>query len=297
MALGFADLGWEVIGLDRAFDTGWENRDIHLVTAELDQGVPADVPAVDLVLHAAWVTTAPGTLGITAAEYVTLNLRPLHAVLEYTDRTLPAAFVFLSSSGVFAPGDAVEGLTDADHPTGASSYAAAKREGELRVAAALRSTERDSRESDSGDLATAVHVVRLGYLFGPGETARPSREGVSLVADWLDAARGGRPLAVRSDDPARDWTFTPDLAAALERVVDGPSASRPVHLGSPHVWRDGALADLIVSHFPDAKRVTETAAGRVKPPMVPSDIPALRDFSWTDPPAGLQAILAPEVVA
>jgi hypothetical protein len=29
--------------------------------------------------------------------------------------------------------------------------------------------------------------------------------------------------------------------------------------------------------------------------MVPSDIPALRGFGWTDPAAGLQALLAEEV--
>ena len=155
LALGFADLGWGVIGLDRAFDEGSEHDSIRWVTAGLDGGVPVEVPGVDLVVHAAWVTTDPGTLGIRPAEYVALNTRPLLAVLEYAARKCPAAFVFVSSSGVFDPGDATEGLTDAHQPTGASPYAAAKRVGELLVPAALHQ-------------GTAVHVVRLGYLFGPG---------------------------------------------------------------------------------------------------------------------------------
>jgi nucleoside-diphosphate-sugar epimerase len=145
------------------------------------------------------------------------------------------------------------------------------------------------------DPRTAVHVVRLGYLFGPGEVARPSRSQVSLVAGWLTAARKGQPLAVRSDDPKRDWTCTTDLAPALERVVDGPSTGHPVHLGSPHVYRDSALATLIASQTPGTEVVTVPATGRVKPPMVPSDIPPLRGFGWTDPTAGVRALLAEEV--
>ncbi len=291
LALGFADLGWRVIGLDRAFDAGSEKHDVRQVSVELSEGVPPDVTEVDLVVHAAWVTTDAETLGITPAAYVALNLRPLLAVLEYTARTRPAAFVFLSSSGVFAPADATEGLTDADRPTGTSPYAAAKRAGEVLVPAAL---EHGTVELAHG---TAAHVVRLGYLFGPGEAARPSRLGVSLVARWLAAARGGQPLAVRSDDPTRDWTFTPDLASALERVVAGPSAGHPVHLGSPHVCTDMAFATLIASRVPGAELVTVPAPGPVKPPMVPSDIPALHDFGWTDPAAGLQVLLSGAVAA
>lgn len=282
LALGFADLGWSVIGLDRELDARREDDGVRWVEADLAQAVPKDFPGVDLVVHAAWVTTDAGTLGITPADHVVQNLRPLLAVLEYAARTGPDAFVFVSSSGVFAPDDATEGLTDTHRPTGGSPYAAAKRAGELMVPAAL-------------DPRTAVHAVRLGYLFGPGEVARPSRSRVSLVAGWLAAAREGQALAVRSDDPKRDWTFTPDLAAALERVVEGPSAGRPVHLGSPHVYRDSALATLIASHTPGTEVVTVPATGRVKPPMIPSDIPSLRGFDWTNPTAGLRALLAEEV--
>ena len=283
LAQGFAELGWEVVGLDRASPAGWAHHGIDWVTADLaDEGVPPDVADADLVVHAAWVTTDPGTLGVTPAAYVALNLRPLLAVLDFAARTNPAAFVFLSSSGVFAAEDAAEGLTDTDHPTGSAPYAAAKRAGELLVRAALNE-------------GTAVHVVRLGYLFGPGEAARPSRTGVSLVARWLAAARDGQELAVRSDDPTRDWTFTPDLAEAVERVVNGSVAGHPVHLGSPHALSDSALAALIAAGVPGSETVTVPASGRVKPPMIPSDIPALRGFDWTDPRAGLQALLAEEV--
>lgn len=275
---GFADLGWYVIGLDRCFDDAADHEGDRRVISDLAQGVPSDVPAVDLVVHAAWVTSGPATPGLTTAQYTTLNLRPLRAVMEYATRTRPGAFVFISSSGVFAPEDATEGLTDGDTPSGASPYAVAKREAELLVSTALEST-------------TVGHVVRLGYLFGPGEAARPSRPGVSLVAGWLAAARDGQPLEVRSDDPLRDWTFTPDLAAALERVVDGPPAGHPVHLGSSHVVSDGAFAALISAQLPGTQVVRVQAECVVKPPMVPSEIRTLLDFGWTDPAAGLRALL------
>lgn len=285
LTTGFVDFGWDVLALDRAFDapnTEGVIRSVHRLRADLAGGVPAHVPAVDLVIHAAWVTTDPETLGITPADHVALNLRPLLAVLDYACRTRPAAFVFLSSSGVFAPEDATEGLTDAHEPSGASPYAAAKRAGELLVPAALGQ-------------GTAVHVVRLGYLFGPGEVARATRARLSLVARWLAAARAGEALDVRSDDPARDWTFTPDLAAALARVVDAPPAGHAIHLGSSHVYRDSELAKLIAAQVPGTRVVRVSAGGRVKPPMVASSIPALRGFTWTDPHAGVRSLLAHEV--
>ncbi len=281
LALGFADLGWEVIGLDRAFDREWAHDGIRRVTADLAEGVPREVPRVDLVVHAAWVTTDPATLGITSAAYFTLNLDLLLSAQEYAARTRPAAFVFLSSSGVFAPTDATRGLTDDLRPTGSSAYAVAKRAGEGWAPAAIGPD-------------TAVHVVRLGYLFGPGEAARPSRRRVSLVAHWVAAAREGRPLEVRSDDPVRDWTYTSDLAPALERVAAGPPANRPVHLGSPHVITDRAFAILLAAEVDGGEVIAVPPQGPVKPPMVPSDISSLGDFHWTDPQTGLRALLAPE---
>lgn len=281
LALGFADLGWRVIGLDRAFDPERDDPDLQRVTAELAHGVPHHVSDVELVVHAAWVTSETGTPGRTKADYLALNLRPLLAILEYTARSQASTFVLLSSSGVFAPGDAEDGLTDAHAATGTTPYGASKRAAELLVPAAL-------------DPDTAVHIVRLGYLFGPGEVARPSRTKVSLVARLLAAARAGLPLSVRSDDPRRDWTFTPDLAKALEILVDGPPAGGPVHVGSRHVVTDSAVASLIAEHVPGATTVPMPAPGPAKPPMVPSDIPALRDFQWTDLTVGLRALLAEE---
>lgn len=281
LARGFAALGWEVLALDRSFGRGMpaDESGIQWVQAELLEGVPPVVSRVDLVVHAAWTTTDPAVLGVSPAEHMAANLKPLLGVLEFVGRVQPGAFVFLSSSGVFRPEDTSLALTDADLPGGTSPYAAAKRAAELLVPAALEGS-------------TSGHVVRLGYLFGPGEETRLSRVGVSLVAGWMAAAREGRPLRVRADNPLRDWSFTPDLAPALERLAAGAPAGHPVHLGSPHVLADRAMATLVAEAFPGAGVETVPAGSPVKPPMSPSRIPALDDFHWTDPATGVGLLMS-----
>ena len=70
---------------------------------------------------------------------------------------------------------------------------------------------------------------------------------------WLEAARAGRPLEVRSDDPLRDWTYAPDLARALEALLrDGP-ARKPVHLGSSNLLRDREVAERIAEVVPGSE--------------------------------------------
>ena len=291
LAGGFADLGWEVFGLDRSFDGGWGFEAAREVLVDLNEGVPPGLPRVDLVIHGAWVTTDADTVEDRSAEYRTSNLRPLEAVLDYVRGTGPEAFIFLSSSGVFGPEDGAgtgtgpgetdlaRGLTDDLVPTGASSYAVAKRAGEALV-------------SSSPMEGTRTHIARLGYLHGPGEVARPSRTHVSLVAQWLASARAGRPLTVRSDDPLRDWTFTSDLSPALERLARESSSGRPLHVGSRHILRDRAWADLVAARFPGVDVLTVPASGAVKPPMVPSDVPSLRGFEWRPPAEGLSALMS-----
>lgn len=286
LAEGFEALGWRVTALDLAFvDNGpTGGASVDRVIADLSAGVPAHLPPVDVVVHAAAVTTEAADLGWTRAAHVSANLRPLLAMLDYASRTPPRAFVFLSSTGVFASGDGSDALADTDEARGTSPYAAGKRAGETLVPAALEGV-------------TAAHVVRLGYIYGPHEQARPSRRRLSPVGQWLAAARAGRPLEVRADDPRRDWTFAPDLAPAVARLVAGAASPRPVHVGSPFVLTDSAMAALITHHVPGVASIVVPASGPMKPPMRPSDIPALRGFPWTAPDAGIVRLAAAEVVA
>ena len=126
LAIGFAELGWRVIALDRSFEGGEDDR-IQRIVVDLDGDMPADTPDVDVIVHAAWLTTGPDDLGMTQADYALANVGPTLAVLRWALEIDPRAVIFLSSSGVFAPGDAITGLTDEHEPTGTSSYARAKR--------------------------------------------------------------------------------------------------------------------------------------------------------------------------
>lgn len=280
---GFAERGWTVVAVDRVFDDAPAADTVQQITADLAQGVPVGTPSAELVIHAAWFTGDPVSPGIALAEYLSVNVRPLLSVMEFAARTGAADLVFLSSSGVFGPEDGGDGLTDTDRATGDSPYSVSKRVCESLVRVAL------------GPATTRAHVVRLGYLYGPGEVPRPSRPGVSTVARWITAASEGRPLELRPEGPPRDWTFAPDLAPALARLVEGPAVDHPIHLTSPYVLRDRELAEFIASQLPGTPVVTvlDESEGRPlpKPPMVPSELPGLRDFAWTGPMAGLHAVL------
>lgn len=277
----FAELGWRVTGVDRtepgATHEGGVQSD-HVV-ADLTQGVPDDLEPADLIVHGAWITSDPATLGLSDLDYLELNLAPLFAMLRYVQGHLPRAFVFLSSSGVFAADDATSRLTEAHHASGDGPYAIGKRAAELLVLRALAAV-------------TQAHVVRLGYLFGPDERVRPTRTGVSPIATWIRAARAGGTLEVRADNPVRDWTYAADLADALERIVAQPARPHPVHLTSGRLWHDHDLAQHLCRMAGGGEVKLVPATSRLKPPMAPTRLPALADMPWTDFDAALSATFA-----
>ncbi|HSF65614.1 MAG TPA: NAD(P)-dependent oxidoreductase [Paracoccaceae bacterium] len=284
LAAGLARLGWQVCALDTGFDAPARARlaGAELVAADLGGTVPA-LPRADVVIHAAALTTGPETLGITAAEHVRRNMLPLLAALDMAAAMVPRAFVFLSSTGVFAPGDGDPDLTDATPPTATGPYSAAKRAGEVLVPSALPA-------------GTVAHVLRLGHVCGLAESARPTRQRVSALAAMVAAARAGQPIPVPATDPLRDWTMAEDLAPALARLLAGPAAGRALHFGSPHRMRDSAMAARIATHFPGARIDTQPAPAP-KAPMRPSVMPALDGFAWTRPEAVIDALCTAEVPA
>lgn len=279
LAQGFAALGDRVCAVDREFDDAARARlaGCTLLACDLGaDGATAALPAADVIVHGAALTTAPEALGMTAADHVAANMAPLLAMLRHAARVPPACFVFLSSSGVFGPADGSPDLADTDRATGAGPYAAAKRAGEALVPGAL-----------GGICATLV--LRLGYLYGPHEAARASRARVSPIRSWLDAAAAGGTIEIAGTDPRRDWTFAPDLAPAIDRLLAAPGRAGPIHLCAPGAWRDSAVAGLILARHPRA-RLGRVPGGPVKPPMRPSAVAALEGFGWTGIEAGLDAL-------
>jgi nucleoside-diphosphate-sugar epimerase len=144
--------------------------------------------------------------------------------------------------------------------------------------------------------ACQTFILRLGYLYGPGEAARASRMKVSLVQGWLDSVRNGETLQHDATDPRRDWTFAPDLASAINRLLSGPGRAQPIHLCAPNPPRDSEVLAQILRHHPTAAHRTVPGQG-VKPPMVPSAVPALDGFAWTSLADGIAHLCRTEVRA
>ncbi len=278
LATGLASLGHDVIALDRAFDAPAAAAlgTIPRLTCDLSQGA-AHLPACTTIIHAAALTTNPTAMGMTEAQHIAANMAPLMAMIAHADLTRPRAFVFLSSSGVFGETDGSPDLTDTDLPTATGPYSAAKKAGEALVPGALGSV-------------CDTHVLRLGYLYGPGEIPRPTRHRVSMLRQWLSDAAEGKPLTVAANDPRRDWTFAPDLALAIARLLAGPGSARPLHLCTPDAVPDSTLAALVAARHPGT-RVTPGRAQPTKAPMRPSNHPALDGIRWTPLAEGLDRII------
>jgi UDP-glucose 4-epimerase len=281
LAVGFAALGYQVTALDRSFDVATRarlagTRMIEVDLTAFDPPLP-DLGTGSIIIHAAALTTNPAAMGMTEAEHVSANMVPLLNMLRHAAQVQAQSFVFLSSSGVFAAGDGSPDLTDADTPTAFGPYSAAKRAGEVLVPSAL-----------SG--ATKPFCLRLGYLYGPAEAARPTRMRVSLLQDWINRAERGEVIEVADPAPRRDWTYVPDLAPAIARLLQGPGDARPRHLCAPVAVSDGEVIALLARHYPHLA-VRQGPAAPIKVPMKPSHFPALDGFQWTDIASGLTQIL------
>jgi UDP-glucose 4-epimerase len=284
IAAGLAALGHRVCALDLTFDAAAERRlaGCDLMAADLEaDGVI--LPPADIVIHGAALTTNPAAMGLTPAQHVAANTRPLLNMLTHACNLRPRAFVFLSSSGVFADADGAPDLTDACTPTAQGPYSAAKRAGEALVPGALGDTSQ-------------TYTLRLGYLYGPGEAARVTRLKVSLLQAWIEAARGGNVLQHDATDPRRDWTFAPDLGPAIDRLLSCPGRAQPMHLCAPNPPRDSEVVAQILRHHPAATERAVPGQG-AKPPMVPSVLPALNGFAWTPIADGIARLCQAEVAA
>jgi len=284
IAAGLAALGHRVCALDLGFDDAARRRLAGCDLLERDLArEPGDLPPADVIVHGAALTTGPDRLGITPADHLSANTLPLLAMLRHAGRSRPRAFVFLSSSGVFDRGDGSPDLADTDAATAQGPYAAAKRAGEQLVPGAL-----------GGFCET--FCLRLGSLYGPGEVARPTRQRVSLMQGWCDAATAGGTIEIAADDPRRDWTFAPDLARAIDRLIAARGRVAPLHLCAPGAPRDSEVVALIRAHHPGAT-VTVGPAAPLKAPMRATPLPALDGMVWTPVADGIAALCRTGVTA
>ncbi len=205
--------GWQVAAVDRQFDettqqslqAQWGDQ-IRFVQA--DSNHLPDIN-VDALVHGAAVTASPEELGQSAEDNFRSNIEPLLAVSEWANEHKVKRTLFISSSAVYAatdPGPVSETL-----PTSPSGlYAVAKQTTEFLV-----NTLHDIYGRD-------VATIRLSNIYGPDEQARPTRPRISLVGQMVQQALQSGKITVYQNDPARDWTYAPDIGVNVDSLLSQP---------------------------------------------------------------------------
>ncbi len=249
--------GWQVLALDRAFDAAlaasWQSYGDRLLLLESDAvGLP--VTDADAVVHAAALTANPSDLGLTPEEHLRANLDPMLAALAWAAER-DARALLISSSAVYresAPGP----LDETAPPTPLGLYAVAK-----TTAEALAETLRTEYGRD-------VAAVRLSSIYGPGELPRLTRPRTSPVARLIvEALETGR-ISVYRSDPARDWTYAPDIGVAIAALLNAPRLNHALYnVASGQVLTPLQTAEAIAAALPDVRLDIREGADPALPPL------------------------------
>lgn len=222
----------ELAELDRS-----QNR-LEVVRADVaeDTALPAERFAA--IHHTAALL---GVAFVGAHPYETLagNVRAALAVLDHALRHGCDAFVFLSSSEVYASGVQAGGVplpTPAEVPIGVAdvtlprwSYAASKIAGEAAVFGAAR------------EVGFRPLVARLHNVYGP--RMRPTH----VIPALLERCRAREdPLVVYGAEQTRAFLHVEDAARALLTLVAASDAHGVFHVGSDRETRIADLARLVL---------------------------------------------------
>lgn len=251
--------GYQVFAIDRAVDpaysSGWKQQwSGQLEIIETDSH---DLPALkaDYIIHGAAITASPEEIGQTPEANLRANLDPALALLEWAERQKVRRVILLSSSAVYQqsnPGP----LYEETLPDPIGIYAVAK-----RTLESLATTLRSVYKRD-------VVSVRLSNIYGFGEHTRPSRPRISLVGRMLnDALTTGR-LTVYREDPARDWTFAPDIGHALCALLEKPTLNHALYnLASEQLLTPVNIAQSLQAHLPELKIDIQESTDPALPPL------------------------------
>lgn len=288
VALDLAQAGFDVVATDQSFDAPTAARlaNLRRIEAPLASALAKDTSLRPFaVVHGAAITADPASIGLSAAGHLRCNMDMLTHCLDWAQDAGAARFVFLSSTGVFSADDGDQPLSELSDASARGPYAAAKKAGEIVTQAAA-------------DARFATLSLRLGNLFGPHETPRPTRPQVSLLAQMVSTARAGL-IRLESPGNRRDWTWLPDIGRATATLLDDvPRAATPVlHCGNTLACSDLELATAICSHFPTARIEVDAKPGRIKGPMASAVTSALTGFDWTPLPSALSVLLSGGVAA
>lgn len=288
VALALAAAGYEVVVTDQKFDAATAARlsGLRMIAGQLDGALSllSDITPFG-VIHGAAITASPERLGLSNAGHVRRNMELLTETLDWARTAGAQRFIFLSSMGVFEPGDLpkLDGqFTERTQPSGIIPYCAAKRAGEIVTAGAA-----------DADFATLN--LRLGNVFGPHEAVRPTRQMLCLVSRMKQAARDTGVIRVDSPDTRREWAWLPDLATGIAALLGQFPDADLLHAGTPPTISDGDLATAIASRMPGVRveRSINTETG-MRPPMGSVVQSVMDDIRWTELPEALDLLLATE---
>lgn len=225
--------GWRVLGLSRRPARVAVDRDVR---HDLSLPVPADVPPVDVVVHAA-ALAAPWAAPDTFRRHIVETTRN---ALAYARRAGAGHFVLISSTAVlYREGDQFDLAETSPWPKRPiNGYAAAKREAEALVAVEW----------------PGATILRPRAVYGPGDTV--------LFPRILAAARKGLLPRIRRADgasPVADLVFVGNLVHAI-RVAAETRLAGVLHAtdGAP-VETAALLADVLARLGIPAPRLTLSA--------------------------------------
>lgn len=160
-------------------------------------------------IHAAAVTHTDDVDGSTYAVNFNGTANVLDAALAVG--TVKRGII-LSSGAVYGPPDGLP--CDESHPlrpTGA--YALAKRDAECLIS----------------NPAIPVIAARIGPVYGPFESVRPSRPRITFIGQLLEHLKKGSEIKIFGTDMSRDWTHAADIAEALHRLLFAPVLNHKIY--------------------------------------------------------------------
>lgn len=275
LVAGLTAAGCDVVAIDRHVDAGARAAlaGVRTIEAPLAEIAATDIGRADAVIHAAALTARPDEAGIDVARHLAANIEAHLAALSLATTLAAKRFFFVSSAGVFAPGD--RRLDEDAVPDATIPYAAAKRMGEIATEAL-------------GGAGIDAMTLRLGNVYGPDEIARPSRPRVSYLEQLLNAAEADGCIRVETPDAVRDWTFAPDIGRHIARLVLAPALPGSlIHLVAPDAASDRALAETIAALRPAPAISFGDAAAAIRPPLQ-TRFPAYRTATeWTPLATGI----------
>ncbi len=281
LSCGLAELGYDVVASDRAFDSEAEARlgTIERLTGDV-RDLGRRVGDVDFVVHGAAVTADPNEMGVSAITALEENVGLTLAAFQVAAQARASRFVLLSSAGVFGSEQPAP-LDESAHPAALGLYAAAKRIGETAAQSLRRSGELDAVS------------VRLGNLYGSHERSRRTRPRTSLVARLLSEGHDQKTLTLAAPEARREWTWVGDLAIGIAKLLEHPVPPDVTHLCAPETVTDYELAEKLRRFLPGTRVALrpDAALSAVRPPLESRVTSRLGLTSWTSLDEGLRELV------